>query len=127
MLRQLGRTGIQVSPICLGTMNFGGPTNEADAIRITHAAFDRGINFIDTANVYQRGESERIVGKRAATNHFTDLRATHPGTHEDALGVLEATLTAEELADFDELVPPGNAVADFHDSNNWMKARLVTG
>ncbi len=63
MLRQLGRTGIKVSPICLGTMNFGGPTNEADAIRIMHTAFDRGINFIDTANVYQRGESERIVGE----------------------------------------------------------------
>lgn len=63
MLRQLGRTGIKVSPICLGTMNFGGPTNEADAIRITHTALDRGINFIDTANVYQGGASERIVGK----------------------------------------------------------------
>ncbi len=63
MLRQLGRTGIKVSPICLGTMNFGGPTNHADAIRITHTAFDRGINFIDTANVYQGGESERIVGQ----------------------------------------------------------------
>ena len=45
---------------------------------------------------------------------------------EDALGVLEATLTESELAEFDELVPPGNAVADFHDSNNWMKARVVS-
>ncbi len=63
MLRQLGRTGIKVSPICLGTMNFGGPTNEADAIRIIHTALEGGINFIDTADVYVRGESERIVGK----------------------------------------------------------------
>jgi len=45
---------------------------------------------------------------------------------EDALGILEETLTASELAEFDELVPPGNAVADFHDSNNWMKARLIS-
>jgi len=97
MLRQLGRTGIQVSPICLGTMNFGGPTNEADAIRITHAAFDRGINFIDTANVYQRGESERIVGKRAATNHFTDLRATHPGTHGGCAGCTRGNINSRRV------------------------------
>jgi aryl-alcohol dehydrogenase-like predicted oxidoreductase len=45
---------------------------------------------------------------------------------EDALGVLEATLTDNELLEFDKLVPPGNAVADFHDSNNWMKGRLIT-
>ncbi|MCZ6617840.1 MAG: aldo/keto reductase [Gammaproteobacteria bacterium] len=333
MLRQLGRTGIKVSPICLGTMNFGGPTNEADAIRITHTALDQGINFIDTANVYQRGESERIVGKAlrewnkrdeiiVATKvyspmsgnpndrggsrrhimksceaslerlqletidlfqlHRADLEipqeetlrafddlirqgkvrhigcSTHPAWKvmealaisekyglnryvseqppynlldrrienellplcreyglavlpwspvaggvltgrytsdekapqgsradlwgarfdkrvtdkglevasqvaemaaaknmstsqlsllwvkeqplitapiygprtlehmEDALGVLEATLTESELAEFDKLVPPGNAVADFHDSNNWMKARVVS-
>lgn len=334
MLRQLGRTGIKVSPICLGAMNFGGPTSEADAVRITHAALDKGINFIDTANVYQRGESERIVGKALkewdrrdevilATKVYSPmsgnpndrggsrrhimrsceaslkrlqletidlyqlhrpdldipqeetLRAfddlirqgkvrhigcsTHPAWKvmealaisrelgisqyvseqppynlldrrienellplceeyglavlpwspvaggvltgryspnekspqgsradlwgarfsgrvtdkglevaakvaemaaarnmsvsqlsllwvkeqplvtapiygprtlehmEDALGVLEATLTTSELAEFDELVPPGNAVADFHDSNNWMKARLIAG
>ncbi len=61
--RQLGRTGVFVSPLCLGTMNFGGPTAEADAIEIIRRALDAGINFIDTANVYNAGESERIVGK----------------------------------------------------------------
>jgi len=61
--RSLGRTGVMVSPICLGTMNFGGPTNESDAIAITARALDAGINFIDTANVYTGGESERITGK----------------------------------------------------------------
>jgi aryl-alcohol dehydrogenase-like predicted oxidoreductase len=61
--RLLGRTGVRVSPLCLGTMNFGGVTNEADSIRIIHAALDAGINFIDTANGYNAGQSEVVVGK----------------------------------------------------------------
>ena len=61
--RSLGRTGVMVSPLCLGAMNFGGPTNEADSFVIMQKALDAGINFIDTANVYNSGESERIVGK----------------------------------------------------------------
>jgi len=61
--RLLGRTGVRVSPICLGTMNFGGPTPEREAIDIVARALDAGINFIDTADVYTRGESERITGK----------------------------------------------------------------
>jgi 1-deoxyxylulose-5-phosphate synthase len=60
--RSLGRTGVLVSPLCLGTMNFGGPTPEVDSIAIFDAALDAGINFIDTADVYNAGESERIVG-----------------------------------------------------------------
>jgi 1-deoxyxylulose-5-phosphate synthase len=60
--RTLGRTGVRVSPLCLGAMNFGGPTSEADSIAIIDAALDAGINFVDTADVYNRGESERIVG-----------------------------------------------------------------
>ena len=44
---------------------------------------------------------------------------------EDALGVLESSLSSEEFLQFDKLVPPGNAVADFHDSNNWMKGRII--
>jgi aryl-alcohol dehydrogenase-like predicted oxidoreductase len=68
----LGRTGVQVSRLCLGCMNFGGRTSESDAIAIIDHAIDQGINFIDTANVYGhepgnyhegRGRSELIVGK----------------------------------------------------------------
>jgi 1-deoxyxylulose-5-phosphate synthase len=62
MYRSLGRTGVQVSPLCLGAMNFGNPTPEEESMRIIDAAISAGINFIDTANVYNRGESERIVG-----------------------------------------------------------------
>ena len=61
--RLLGRTGVRVSPLCLGALNFGGATEEAESIRIIHAALDAGINLVDTANVYNAGRSEAIVGK----------------------------------------------------------------
>jgi aryl-alcohol dehydrogenase-like predicted oxidoreductase len=63
--RPLGRTGIKVSPYCLGAMMFGGLGNpdHEDCVRIIHKALDSGINFIDTADRYSNGESEEIVGK----------------------------------------------------------------
>jgi len=66
--RTLGRTGVRVSPLCLGAMMFGGWGNpeHQDAVEIIHRALDAGINFIDTADVYSRGESEEIVGKALA-------------------------------------------------------------
>lgn len=67
-LRNLGRTGVKVSPLCLGAMNFGGPTAEDESLDIINCALDGGINFIDTANVYNAGESERIVGKALSAN-----------------------------------------------------------
>ncbi len=64
-LRTLGRSGVKVSPLCLGAMMFGawGNADHDDSIRIIHRALDAGVNFIDTADVYSRGESEEIVGK----------------------------------------------------------------
>ena len=66
--RPFGRTGVKVSPLCLGAMMFGawGNPDHDDGIRIIHRALDAGINFIDTADVYSRGESEEIVGKALA-------------------------------------------------------------
>src|SRR5882672_7870947 len=66
--RPLGRTGVQVSPLCLGAMMFGawGNTDHEESVGIIHRALDAGINFIDTADVYSRGESEQIVGKALA-------------------------------------------------------------
>jgi len=63
--RNLGRTGVSVSKLCLGAMMFGawGEPDHDESIRIIHAALDAGINFIDTADVYSAGESEEIVGK----------------------------------------------------------------
>jgi aryl-alcohol dehydrogenase-like predicted oxidoreductase len=68
-LRNLGRTGVKVSPLCLGAMMFGawGNTDHDDSVKIIHRALDAGINFIDTADVYSQGESETIVGKALAT------------------------------------------------------------
>ena len=60
---KLGRTGMKVSEYCIGADNFGGQTDEAEALRIMGAAFDGGVNFIDTANSYMDGRSEPIVGK----------------------------------------------------------------
>jgi aryl-alcohol dehydrogenase-like predicted oxidoreductase len=62
-LRPLGRTGVKVSALCLGAMNFGGPSDEADSEKMLLAALDAGINFIDTADVYTGGNSERVVGE----------------------------------------------------------------
>lgn len=63
--RTLGKTGIKVSPYCLGAMMFGaaGNPDHEDSIRIIQKALDAGINFIDTADFYSHGESEEIVGK----------------------------------------------------------------
>src|SRR3954447_26109695 len=63
--RRLGRTGVEVSPLCLGAMMFGawGNSDHDESVAIIHAALDAGINFIDTADVYSGGESEEIVGK----------------------------------------------------------------
>lgn len=63
--RVLGRTGIRVSPLCLGTMMFGawGNPDEAECARMVHTALDAGVNFVDTADVYAFGESEEILGR----------------------------------------------------------------
>src|SRR5688500_2264204 len=74
--RLLGRTGVRVSPLCLGTMMFGAQTSEADSIRIIHKALGQGINFVDTADMYGAGESERVVGKALADRRDGVVLAT---------------------------------------------------
>ena len=73
--RSLGRTGMQVSPLCLGAMMFGawGEPDHDVSIKIIHRALDAGINFIDTADVYSQGESEEIVGKALAGGRRDDV------------------------------------------------------
>ncbi len=68
----LGRSGVPVSRITLGTMNFGGPTDREESIALTRAAIDAGITVIDTADVYNQGRSEEIVGE-AIRGHRDDL------------------------------------------------------
>jgi aryl-alcohol dehydrogenase-like predicted oxidoreductase len=73
--RPLGTTGAQVSPLCLGAMMFGawGNVDHDDSVRIIHRALDAGINFVDTADIYSRGESEEIVGKALAGGRRDDV------------------------------------------------------
>ncbi|OUN01759.1 MAG: aldo/keto reductase [Firmicutes bacterium ZCTH02-B6] len=73
---KLGRAGVKVSRLCLGCLNFGWVTDEAESIRIIHRALDAGINFIDTANVYSRGLSEEIVGEALAGRRDQVILAT---------------------------------------------------
>jgi aryl-alcohol dehydrogenase-like predicted oxidoreductase len=70
--RELGRTGVKVSPLCLGSMNFPDPSGEVRSIEIINRALDDGINFIDTANVYNLGESEKTVGRALKENGRRD-------------------------------------------------------
>jgi len=74
--RNLGRSGLKVSPVCLGTMMFGDRTDKAEAGRIVAAAREAGINFIDTADVYAKGESERITGDLIAPDRDRWILAT---------------------------------------------------
>ncbi|MDR7161905.1 aldo/keto reductase [Arthrobacter sp. BE255] len=72
----LGRSGVRVSRLTLGTMNFGGPTGRAESLEIIAAALDAGINTIDTADVYNQGLSEEIVGEAIAGRRADVVLAT---------------------------------------------------
>ncbi len=74
--RSLGRSGLKVSPLCLGTMMFGGPTDEATSHRIVARAREQGINFIDTADAYNGGASEEVVGRAIAADRAWWVVAT---------------------------------------------------
>ena len=83
--RTLGRNGVKVSPVCLGTMMFGQQTDEDMAARIVDRARAQGVNFIDTANVYNDGASEEVVGRLVSRDRDDWVVATkyvnsrHPG------------------------------------------------
>lgn len=77
--RPLGRSALNVSPLCLGAMMFGGDADEDVSRAIIDRAFERGINFIDTANVYNGGRSEEVVGRAVATRRDAFVLATKFG------------------------------------------------
>jgi aryl-alcohol dehydrogenase-like predicted oxidoreductase len=77
--RRLGKSGLRVSALCLGTMMFGDRTDEAEAGRIVESAREAGVNFIDTADAYAQGESERIVGRLLRTDRERWIVATKVG------------------------------------------------
>jgi len=70
--RTLGRTGVKIAPLALGTDNFANPVPKADAARILNRALDAGINLIDTSNSYAKGESEAIIGRALKQNGRRD-------------------------------------------------------
>jgi aryl-alcohol dehydrogenase-like predicted oxidoreductase len=85
--RFLGRTGIRVSPLCLGCMMFGGRTSPGESERIIDRAIDAGINFLDTANVYNDGRSEEAVGdalrKNGHRHHIVLATKVHGNMHKN--------------------------------------------
>ena len=97
--RNLGKSGLKVSPLCLGTMMFGGPTDENTSGRIMAKTLDAGVNFIDTADVYNDGRSEEVVGRAVTPRRSHWVLATKlanpmgPGPNDRGLSrrrVLEA-------------------------------------
>ena len=100
--RQLGRTGVKVSSLCLGCMMFGGKTNAEDSYAIIDAALDAGINFVDTANVYSRGKSEEVTGealkrngKRARVVLATKVHGTMDESDPNSQGTSRRHIIAE--------------------------------
>lgn len=85
--RNLGASGLKVSPLCLGTMMFGDRTDAAESGRIVASARDAGVNFIDTADVYAKGESERITGKLIASDRDRWVLATKVANPMPAPGI----------------------------------------
>ena len=69
--RLFGRTGVQVSELCFGTMSFGGDADEATSARCTRPCREAGINFFDTADQYNKGRSEEILGELIAATATT--------------------------------------------------------
>ena len=93
----LGLTEIGVSRLCLGAMMFGEATDEAEARRIIDDAAGRGVNFIDTANVYNAGRSEEIVGRAVRENRSHWIVATKVGFREDR-AVKDPSVREEDLS-----------------------------
>lgn len=91
--RVLGRSGISVSELCLGTMNFGGPTDEPESQRIIEHALENGVNFIDTANVYTEGRSEEIIGRALKGRRHQVILATKVAQPVGSKGVNERGLS----------------------------------
>jgi aryl-alcohol dehydrogenase-like predicted oxidoreductase len=100
--RRMGRTGLKVSEICLGTMTFGHGTDQAEADRMVDLAFDAGVNFFDTANAYGGGQSEVILGKALQGRRREAVIATKvfnpmgPGPNDSGMSRLHIFQALEE-------------------------------
>ena len=95
--KKVGRTGLKVSAIGLGTMMFGQQVNEVDAIKITDMAFDRGINLFDTAEGYNGGRSEEIVGKALKNKRQSVVLATKVFSSQRKVGPNDSGLSRAHI------------------------------
>ncbi len=104
--RPLGRTGLHVSPICVGTMNFGEPVDEDGCVRLVNHALDNGVNFFDTANVYEGyartfgslgGVGEKLLGKALGERRSEAVVLTKLG-NPNGKGPLDAGLSSRHLS-----------------------------
>jgi aryl-alcohol dehydrogenase-like predicted oxidoreductase len=93
--RSLGRSGLKVSPLCLGAMMFGDQTDEAESVRIVASAWEAGVNFIDTADAYGARKSEDIVGRAIRADRDRWVLATKLGYPAGA--VIPADLSRKYL------------------------------
>lgn len=146
--RLLGRTGVTVSRYCLGAMMFGsmGNADHDDSVRIIHKALDSGINFIDTADAYSRGESEQIVAKALkgrrdsvvlATKFFNHMYPDDPNARggsrrwimravEESLSRLDTDyIDLYQMHRFDERVDLEETLGALHDLVQTGKVRMI--
>jgi aryl-alcohol dehydrogenase-like predicted oxidoreductase len=145
--RRLGRSGLKISSLVLGTMNFGNPTPKEEAIQVIDRATEAGINLFDCADVYAGGESERILGQAFKQNGKRKdvlitskvFMRTGPGPNdlgntkhhiinscEESLrrlktDYIDIELDEPDLKFCDALVPPGTYVSNHFNTSNWMK------
>ncbi|WP_020616317.1 aldo/keto reductase [Paenibacillus daejeonensis] len=125
-MRLLGRSGLAVSELCLGTMTFGNTTSEADSIRMIHRFLDKGGNFLDTANVYVDGRSEEIVGKAIQDRRSEVVLATkvRMKTSDDVNG---AGLSRKHILDgvHDSLRRLNTDYIDLYQVHTWDHATPI--
>jgi len=95
--KKLGRTGLMVSEICLGTMNFGQQVGETEAINLIKSAMAAGVNFIDTADQYISGKAEEIVGKALKEDRHAAVLATKAGAWRSGPGVNDIGLSRKHI------------------------------
>ena len=132
--RRLGNSGLKVSTICLGAMMFGDRTNEEVAARIAASALDAGVNFIDTADTYAKGGSEKIVEMFYALRLSAHVGLTLDVVEEVVVGQavarqvdLDALDRVAQLPHLD-LAPSDRRFVDFlrsgavrsHDAADWV-------
>ena len=143
--RTLGRSGLKVSCMSLGTNAFGGRADEASSIAVVHAALDAGVNLIDTADIYTGGESERIIGKALKGRRSQAVLATKvfnrmgPGPNDAGLSrghILDAVdaslrrldldyIDLYQLHDWDPGTPLEETLRTLDDLVRWGKVRYV--